>query len=563
MRGDKAPLRFDVDTLRQLAGDKAFARGQAYYQAEQVEILSLEPGRVLAQVSGSEDYRSVLTGGGTEIDGECSCLAFESLGFCKHLVALALTANDAATNSEGAGENALERIRRHLRTKGADTLVEMIMDLAERDLTLFRTLDMAAASASNDDETMFARFRKAIHDATRTGGFIPYQEVAGWAHEVKVVLDSVAGLVTDGRATMALRLIDHALSRINDAMGEIDDSSGQGGGLLERARDIHLAACRAVRPDPVALAGELYTREMNEIFDTFHGSAARYADILGEAGLAEFRRLAAAAWKRIPPLTGGRQAKDDFSNERFQLTSIMDFFAKRENDVAARIAIRTHDLSSPWRYLELARFCQSQGCEADALRYAEKGLKQFEDEAPDERLVTFTAELHLAAGQTAAAEAVLWRAFERQPSLDLYQRIRRIGGEPARDRALTALQARLAAKSAKPRWSSPVDLLIRVLMAEAMFAPAWSVVQAHGASDALQEALALASETSHPTEALKVYAALIEQLVSTGGNDNYQHASQLVTRMGGLRGATEQANYVAALKTRFKAKRNFMKLLGP
>jgi len=53
------PPRFDVDGL---AGDKVFARGLAYHQAGQVEILSLEPGRVLARVSGSEDYRSELTG---------------------------------------------------------------------------------------------------------------------------------------------------------------------------------------------------------------------------------------------------------------------------------------------------------------------------------------------------------------------------------------------------------------------------------------------------------------------------------------------------------------------
>lgn len=560
-----ASPRFDIDALRRLAGDKAFARGQAYHQAGQVELLSLDPGRVLARVSGSEDYRSVLTGGGSDIDGECSCLAFEDWGFCKHMVAAALTANDAAlcgSEAEGGG-SALERIRGHLRSKGTDALVTMIVDLAERDAALFRTLDMAAASASDNDETVFARFRKAIDDATRTGGFIHYREVAGWADAVEAVLDRVAELVTAGRAMLALRLIDHALSRIEDAISEIDDSAGHGGGLLERGRDIHLAACRAARPDPVALGGDLYVREMNGLFDTFYGSAARYADILGDTGLAEFRRLATAAWEGLPALAGGRRVNDDFSDDRPRLAAIMDFFAERDGDVAARIAIRARDLSSPWRYLELARFCQSQGREAEALRYAEEGLWLFEDEPPDERLVTFTADLHLAADRAAAAEAVLWRAFERQPSLDLYQRMRRIGGEPARDRAIAALRARLAAETAKSRWSSPADLLIRVLMAEAMFAPAWDVARAHGANDALRESLAMASEASHPKEALEVYTARVEQLASTGGNGNYQEACRLVARMGGLREASEQADYVAKLTARFKSKRNFMKLLGP
>ncbi|MDO8605142.1 MAG: hypothetical protein Q7R40_01270 [Phaeospirillum sp.] len=61
---------------------------------------------------------------------------------------------------------------------------------------------------------------------------------------------------------------------------------------------------------------------------------------------------------------------------------------------------------------------------------------------------------------------------------------------------------------------------------------------------------------------MAVYAARIHQLVEAGGNPNYEEACKLVARMGGLRGADEQAAHVLDLKVRFKAKRNFMKLLG-
>ena len=49
---------------------------------------------MLAQVAGTEDYRTELTGRGEDFDGECSCPAFEDWGFCKHMVATALAAND-------------------------------------------------------------------------------------------------------------------------------------------------------------------------------------------------------------------------------------------------------------------------------------------------------------------------------------------------------------------------------------------------------------------------------------------------------------------------------------
>ena len=55
-----------------------------------MEILAIEPGRVLAQVAGTEEYKTELTGHGKDIGDACSCLAFQDLGFCKHM-ATALT----------------------------------------------------------------------------------------------------------------------------------------------------------------------------------------------------------------------------------------------------------------------------------------------------------------------------------------------------------------------------------------------------------------------------------------------------------------------------------------
>ena len=42
MKAKKQP-RFDIDALRALAGEKVFARAEAYFRAGQVEILSIEP----------------------------------------------------------------------------------------------------------------------------------------------------------------------------------------------------------------------------------------------------------------------------------------------------------------------------------------------------------------------------------------------------------------------------------------------------------------------------------------------------------------------------------------
>ena len=90
--------RFDIAALKRVAG-AAFARGEAYHCDGRVELLAVEPGRVLAEVSGSEDYRVGLVRKGETFGGECTCPAFEDFGFCKHMVATALAANESAVDS--------------------------------------------------------------------------------------------------------------------------------------------------------------------------------------------------------------------------------------------------------------------------------------------------------------------------------------------------------------------------------------------------------------------------------------------------------------------------------
>jgi tetratricopeptide (TPR) repeat protein len=553
----KVRPRFDIDALRDLAGDKSFARGEAYYREGQVIILSIDRARIVAQVAGTEDYRTELRGRGKKIDGECSCPAFEDWGFCKHMVAVALAANEAG---DSAGVGAIPRIRDHLKKKGVDTLVDMIIDMAERDLELFRRLDTAAALHA-DDKTLETRLRKSIDEATRTRSFVDYRNVPRWAKGVDSALDAVAGLAAGERAGLALKLAEHAIERIESAVAAIDDSDGHGGALLHRAHEIHLAAARAARPEPVALARGLFAREMESEHDTFDGAAEAYAAVLGKKGLAEYRRLAVEAWETLPSLSRPIRERHEPPGRYDRLKGILDVFAEREGDVEARIALRTKDLSSSWRYFQLAEFCRAQGRDAEALRRAEEGLWLFEDERPDGRLVSLVAELLANAGRKSDAVAHLIRTFEKEPSLELYARLRKMGGKPACQRAVEFLEGRLVQKKPVPG-RHLADILIRILMSEKMFDAAWTVMYGHGATMVTKEQLARASETTHPHEALAVYVKRVEELVNAGGNPAYADAAKLVGRMVALQSATEQNAYVATIKERFGRRRNFVKLLG-
>jgi hypothetical protein len=359
--------RFDLAALKELAGGTVYGRGESYHRDGLVTLVRIDFERVAAQVAGTEDYHVTLAGRGKNIDGSCSCPAFDDWGFCKHLVATALAANEAGPGVEAATDDAVRRIRAYLTHKGVDALVAMVMDLAEADPALFRKLDLAASAASADEKTLEARLRKAIDQATRTRDFIDYREASGWAAGVGEALDALNEISGGPRAAIALRLALHAVERIEKAIENIDDSDGLCGDLLARGADIHLAAARVVRPEPIALARDLFAREMAEEYDAFAGVVLSYTDVLGRGGLAEYRRLAHEAWEKLPPRTAGRK-RDDYDAEYDRLAGMIDWFAELDGDLDARIVLRAKDLSSSWRYVQLAEFCRANNRHDDALR---------------------------------------------------------------------------------------------------------------------------------------------------------------------------------------------------
>jgi SWIM zinc finger len=104
-------------------------------------------------------------------------------------------------------------------------------------------------------------------------------------------------------------LIEEAGTYLEDAPGELRELAGYvitrieglldyencyGSGptdALEMAHELHLAACRAAPPDPVALADRLVSARLSTGWDVVADGPAKYADVLGPAGLARCAEL--------------------------------------------------------------------------------------------------------------------------------------------------------------------------------------------------------------------------------------------------------------------------------
>lgn len=548
--------RFALDRLRALAGDAAFARGEAYHAQGTVSLLSAAGEQILAVVRGGEDYRVRLRGGGSRISGDCACPAFDRDGWCKHLVAAALAA-------DAAGEEVPDLragIRAHLLGLGAEALADMLLDLAERDPALLRRLDLAASAACAPAAEHEAKLRKALLDGLRPRRYVDYAEAGGWTDEFLDTLEQIPALIAGGAAGRAKDLLETVLDELPGALEQVDDSDGGGMEILERAAALHLEACRALRPDPLALAAELFERGWDDEFGIFDRADETYGELLGEAGLAEYRRFAEAAHARLPPI--GRDGADPKAADRRRLAEILDRFAAREGDLDRRIALRRAALADAHDYLDLARFCLEQGRPALAREAAEDGAWLFED-ASATALVEFLAERLVAEGRREQAIAALWRGFDRAPAFSLFRALRGLAAPEATDRALVVLRSRRAAMGKADRWrlGASVQLELEILMATARLSEAWQVAGGLELRDDLLLRLARASEGPMPKEAAHAYRAVVERQIGLTDRRGYEEACRLLGRLAALEPAAEHAAHVAALRARHRAKRSLVPML--
>jgi uncharacterized Zn finger protein len=130
----------NIDRVRSLAGDRWFARGQAYVQQGRVTNLRVSRHNISASVSGTETYRVKISCNNSRISYDCSCPVGADGNFCKHCVAVSLAwlENDASD------------LRAFLEQQDRDSLIELILDEASNNRTLRERLESEASRSGSN-----------------------------------------------------------------------------------------------------------------------------------------------------------------------------------------------------------------------------------------------------------------------------------------------------------------------------------------------------------------------------------------------------------------------------
>jgi uncharacterized Zn finger protein len=547
------------DNLLALAGGRSFSRGEDYYRSGQVGEIVTHEGVISARVVGSEVYQSKLWAEGDGLEYDCTCPAADEFGFCKHCVALGLKWLTLQADSPQAHPDPLERIRAYLSSRDSADLIKIIVDRAFEDESfrerLLRKVELASSSGFNP-----AYYRKLIKSATFVRGYVDYDEVPEFVEGLEEMAGELAALIDEGYASEAVELIEAAIDAVEESLESVDDSDGDVGGMLERLGDIHLDACLAARPDPVALARRLFERELNGTYETFLGAASAYSDALGEPGLAEYRRLIEAEWKRLPALAPGDERS--WGGNRFRVTHMMEGMARATGDVDTLIAIKRKDLSTARAFLDIAQELRQAGRDEEAVRWAQDGIEAFGVGA-DGRLVQFLASTLEQTGQTDRMLDLLADYVRANPTAASYGMLRTaaeaVGAWAGRRQA-----AREALKAAGSRYGGSSEL-VEALLAEGDVDAAWSAAVEGGCNDSLWVRLADARAESHPEDALTVYEARLGDALEPASQDAYQTVVRLLGRMQPVMerlGRERQfQDRVSSIRQEYKRRRNLLQLM--
>ena len=351
-------------------------------------------------------------------------------------------------------------------------------------------------------------------------------------------------------------------------MQYVDDSDGWLTDISGRLGELHLRACEEARPDPVELAGRLAELELTSELDTFHRAAATYADVLGEDGVAAYRKIVEPKWK------ASRKAKDPYSHMAFRSREAMIGIAQAGGDPDDLIAIHGDDLHTPDAYLEIAAELAEAGRQADAVNWARRGLAAFADrhwQTPPLRHF-LTAQLR-ATGDDNGVEELWWDAFERHPSLDGYRKLLAESADAGarRRQAIGLLRARLDAGDSEAHTRSPLldrgpaTTLVEILLYEGDVDDAWEAASAYGCDERTWMTLARAREAMHPLDAIPIYERAVVTQIDTKKNGGYRAAVDLLARIRTLADkAGEPGRFtelLVAVTAEHARKRNLMALI--
>jgi len=181
-----------LNDFEQYVDDVIMERGRQYYQEKRIGVIvKQQDNRYVVAVTGSDDYLVTvqLDEQETIIEAGCNC-PYTGGPYCKHMVAafLALRKEEAHTvaakkvSAEKKAGTVLpvktslrEQLKSGLSCQSKEKLINLLLDIAENDLTIADEIKAEISSGSDEKEKWIRLMRRYIEQAEDDDGFISYR----------------------------------------------------------------------------------------------------------------------------------------------------------------------------------------------------------------------------------------------------------------------------------------------------------------------------------------------------------------------------------------------------
>ncbi len=160
----------------------------------------------------------------------------------------------------------------------------------------------------------------AIHDLGDYD-YVPSGKVKQYKQGVVRAIKLIAQMLHTGHAANALSLVEWGIEALNSVSSCVDDQNREMESLVESLERVHRAACNLLRPqiDPVDLARRMFGMQTRCAIPVFRKNWRRYAEILGETGMAEYRKLTEE--NRRSSDSTVQPTRQEFDSDRENLTA--------------------------------------------------------------------------------------------------------------------------------------------------------------------------------------------------------------------------------------------------
>jgi len=307
---------------------------------------------------------------------------------------------------------------------GVERLATILLELANEQPAIKRRLRVELAGEAGGD-IVAAEMNKRITALRSARSFIDWQKRPDFVRDLDLTRTTIAEKIAQTRPDLALDLMWRFMALAAPVMNRVDDSSGTVGGVFRAAcEDLGALAAKA-RPDPHALAEQVFAVVMKNDYGEFDRLIPAVFPALGKAGITALKA-------RLRTAMPARTTSDRYDGRAAAVRRALQDLADGERDVDAYMAlVPKEDRKRPAEAAGIGRRLLDAGRADEAVAILEAappkkrtGRSDLDDlmgfgwDGPDADWESVYLDALDATGHAEDAQRLRWAAFEERLSVD-------------------------------------------------------------------------------------------------------------------------------------------------